>query len=443
MDKSALTRLRGEIETDLGWGDAAAWSTADYETLSDRIHERTGVQLSATTLKRVWGRIAYKSSPSPTTLDALASYAGHENWRTYANAPAEERSLDAPVAELPIVIKTPPYVSPAPTSDRSGKRPVVFALLAALALLLCFFYFRPAPATAPEKTVSAPPNPDDFTFFHHPVTEGLPNSVVFTYDAAAAPTDSVFIQQSWDRRRRVKVDRAGTIHTSIYHLPGYYRATLLVGDQEVKSRDLLITSNGWTVAAGQRDAPVYLDDVPDAATGSLSVDAQRLADLGLPLQPDPPTVYLGNVGEFNGVRTDDFRFTTRLRQTYGTGAAACRNSRVMLLLRNAAIIVPLSAPGCIAELSGYVGGQSLDGKTTDLSALGVMEDNWVDLAIVGHGELLSVYLNERLALQVESRDETRDILGLRYEFTGGGSVDFARLDGREGLVWEEDFGVGR
>ena len=286
-------------------------------------------------------------------------------------------------------------------------------------------------------------NPDDYTFLHRPVTEGLPNSVVFTYDATAAPTDSVFIQQSWDGRRRVRVSRAGKVHTSIYHLPGYYRATLRVGGQEVKSRELLIASNGWTVAAGQAEAPVYLNDIPNAATGSLSVDAEQLADLGLSLQPQAPTVYLCNVGEFNGVRTDDFRFTTRLRQTYGSGAAACRQSRVLLLLRNGALILPLSAPGCIAELSGYMGGQPLDGKTTDLSTLGVLDGGWVDLAIEGRGDLLNVYLNDHLALQIESRDEPRDILGLRYEFTGGGGVDFARLDSGQGLVWEESFGVGK
>jgi hypothetical protein len=34
-------------------------------------------------------------------------------------------------------------------------------------------------------------------------------------------------------------------------------------------------------------------------------------------------------------------------------------------------------------------------------------------------------------------------LGIRYEFTGGGAVDYLRLEGAGGEVWEEDFGLGK
>ena len=144
MDRPILARLLNDIEIELGWGSADTWSTADFDTLGDRIHERTGVQLSATTLKRVWGRIAYKSSPSPTTLDALASYLGYENWRTYANAPTAAISAEEPVAEPAVVIEPVP-VPPVTAQHRSSKRRLLFATLGVLAVLLGFYYFRMAP----------------------------------------------------------------------------------------------------------------------------------------------------------------------------------------------------------------------------------------------------------------------------------------------------------
>ena len=314
MDQAALARLLKEIETQLGWGSAAAWSTADFETLGERIHEGTGVQLSATTLKRVWGRVAYKSSPSPTTLDALANYQGHESWRAYAAASFPAPATDDQDVPLP----DPDHAQPMPKADRVSEPTttvpfwrsyLVLGVVLMLLALSCFYILNPAPAAAPTSAaLEAPVNPNDYTFLHRPVSEGLPNSVVFNYDATAAPVDSVYIQQSWDDSRRAKVDRAGKVHTSIYYLPGYYRATLRVGNRVVKSRELLITSNGWTVAAGDRDGPVYLDNLPNAATGSLSVEPSRLADLGLPLQPNPPTVYMGNVGQFNGLRYKIYRW---------------------------------------------------------------------------------------------------------------------------------------
>ena len=48
---------------------------------------------------------------------------------------------------------------------------------------------------------------DRATFSAAKVTgNDLPNTVVFTYDVTAVTADSFFIQQSWDRTRRVRVD---------------------------------------------------------------------------------------------------------------------------------------------------------------------------------------------------------------------------------------------
>ena len=449
MDNTTLHRLRTEIEAELGWGDAANWSTADFETLGDRIGERTGVQLSATTLKRVWGRVAYNSSPSPTTLDALATYLGYENWRAYHAAPKPPPTVvDQPAADGPAPPPPPLRAEPTPTSF-----PYRWLVAAVLGLGVIWWVSQrsrtapasqiTAPASAPIPPAAEELDPADYTFHHRPVTTGLPNSVVFTYDASAAPTDSVFIQQNWDERRRTAVSREGDVHTSLYYLPGYFRATLRVGDQEVRSREVLIPSEGWAVGIGVgREAPVYLPTAYKSSLGALAVAPDDVTALGLPLQPQPPVVWMSTVGDFDRVTTDDFRFSTRLRATYAEGAAACRSTRLLLLLRNSAIIIPLSSPGCIAELNLYAAGSYLDGASNDLSAFGVLEDDWVDLSIQGRGDLISIYLNDKLALQLESRDEPRDILGLRYEFSGGGAVDYARLEGNA-TVWEESFGVGK
>jgi hypothetical protein len=423
---ASLQRCLSDIETQLNWGPASGWSTTDFEALGDRIAEITGVHLSATTLKRVWGRVAYNSSPSSTTLDALARYTGHENWRARL---AGERPPVAEDAESESV-------------SRPNYRPWITGIAIMLVLFVGYLLIRPAPASAP-KIDKLTIDPADYTFHHRPVTTGLPNSVIFTYDARAAPVDSVVIQQDWDPSRRERVDQNGSVHTAIYYQPGYYRATLRVGDREVRSRELLIPSDGWTVAVAGDDVPVYLPEVYRQRNGSLAVSSAQISELGLALQPSPPTVWMSHVGEFEGVTTDDFLLDTRLQQTYGEGAAACRLTKVLLLLRNSAIILPLSSAGCVADIGVFAGGRMLGGRENDLSAFGVLDGDWVDLSVRGKGELLSVFINDELALQLESREEPRDILGIRYEFTGGGAVDYLRLEGAGGEVWEEDFGLGK
>ena len=385
------------------------WTNRDFEELSDRIASATGVTLSVTTLKRVWGRVSYASQPSTTTLDTLAQYAGHEHWRAYRS------QYEAPAEPVPAA---PP---PAPPTYRRR----TYLLLPLLLLVgLAFWWYRP------EDEPPAPPPVDaaDYYFDLQPVTSGVPNSVVFTYDASAAPTEEVYLQQSWDERRRERLSRSGTTHTSIYYLPGYYSAKLVVADQIVSEHELLIRSEGWLAAIESEPVPVYLPVEED----SLEVTVAELEALGIPLQPNPPTTVITRVGDLGGVYSNDFAFRTRFRQTYAAGAAACRHVEILLLLKNSAIIVPFSAPGCVAELRMYAGEQTFSGRDHDLSAFGVVNDGAVELACYGTDGLLTFHVNGREVYRVEHQEEVREIIGLRYLFAGTGAVEEVELGGGAG-----------
>src|SRR6185436_20572241 len=78
-----IGRCLAAIEKKLGWGDPANWSKGDFEKLSEIIQEKTGVTLSLTTLKRIWGKVKYDNNPTVTTLNTLAQFLGHENWRCF------------------------------------------------------------------------------------------------------------------------------------------------------------------------------------------------------------------------------------------------------------------------------------------------------------------------------------------------------------------------
>src|SRR5579864_1019892 len=71
------------IEEKLGWGGSYQWTNQDFDLLSEKIYEVTGVTLSQTTLKRIWGKVKYDSAPTVTTLNTLAKFIGFENWRDF------------------------------------------------------------------------------------------------------------------------------------------------------------------------------------------------------------------------------------------------------------------------------------------------------------------------------------------------------------------------
>jgi hypothetical protein len=71
------------IENKLNRGASADWTGYDFEKLSDEIQVVTGVLLSVTTLKRLWGRLKYGNTPTTTTLNTLAQFAGYKDWQQF------------------------------------------------------------------------------------------------------------------------------------------------------------------------------------------------------------------------------------------------------------------------------------------------------------------------------------------------------------------------
>lgn len=73
-----IDRLKQQIEAKVAWGGSAQWTHQDFDQLSERIWEATQTKLSATTLKRLWGKVSYRSQPATNTLDALAQFVGYD-----------------------------------------------------------------------------------------------------------------------------------------------------------------------------------------------------------------------------------------------------------------------------------------------------------------------------------------------------------------------------
>lgn len=426
-EEQLLKQCLTAIEAQLGWGPASGWSNQDFTDLSERILAKTEVQLSPTTLKRVWGRVAYRSSPSPTTLDALAVFLDYPNYRAFRQA-AETAA--------------PP---PHPKLRRKARNPLrlyayYLAPLGVLAWLI--YYFAPAPSIAPATAAPETPtetlNPNDYHFSFRPVTTGIPNSVIFNYNASAAPYDSVFLQQSWDGRRRAQIPRAGDTYTSIYYYPGFYNAKLLVGNQIVQHRDVFIRSDDWVAAVAQDPTPIYLPLDQVRQNGQLAITTKQLTNLDLPLEP-PPTTMLTTAGQLTGLFTNDFSFRTRLRHGYTAGSAACQHTQVTLLLKGSAIIIPLSQPGCVAELDLFANGQSVSGRDHDLSAFGAIGDTFLELAVTGKDNLLTFAVNGKDIYTLKTTDPVREIIGIRYAFAGTGAVEDVVFRDSGGVVWEEGF----
>ena len=97
----------------------------DYEYLSELIFEALHLQISATTLKRFWGKLDEAVVPRRSTLDILAQYVGAEDWTDFVDKTAPKAD-DAPSpTDTPDVPVTASSAEGSTETASAGKRPLL------------------------------------------------------------------------------------------------------------------------------------------------------------------------------------------------------------------------------------------------------------------------------------------------------------------------------
>jgi hypothetical protein len=422
-DELLLSKAKELIESKIGWGDSKDWTNQDFVALSEKIQEEISIPLSHVTLKRIWGKVKYESLPNTHTLNTLVQFVGYENWRAFKLQHGNG---------LP-----PPVSSPLPQADQVKLLPPresiyksIDVLAAMIILAGCIFTFVQASKFKL--------NPQDYSFSSKKVVSvGVPNSVIFDYDATKAPTDNVIIQQSWDSKLRTRVPKDQRQHTSIYYFPDFYKAKLIVGNQVVKEHELFIKSDGWLTAVDVSPVPVYFKKEEVIADGKLSLSVEKIKSQNIPMQPDIRTTIYGNVGDLGEIYTDKFIFETSVRNDYRQGSSVCQKTNIFLLADDAVTGIPLCAKGCISDIDFYFAGTHISGKKKDLSAFGTDFNNFVKVRVEsdkGHGK---VFLDDVLAYEIKV-DKRAKMIGIYFLFEGTGSVDYVKL-WNENASFEDQF----
>src|ERR1700743_2674960 len=144
MSASELKRLLTIIEQQLDWGDASTWQSKDFEILNQLIFEKTKISLSASTLRRLWGRVEYNHLPSGTTLDTLARFAGFENWRAFTKRNKDTLVLTA--SKEVISEEIPKQSTQTPAKKASWLFKTVLIVAGAIVVSLLGIYGKRKPA---------------------------------------------------------------------------------------------------------------------------------------------------------------------------------------------------------------------------------------------------------------------------------------------------------
>lgn len=459
-NETSIQRCRRLIEASLGWGDASSWSNEDFEELSEKIFTATSVRLSVSTLKRIWGKVRYDSSPTSATLNALARFAGYEGWRDFVvRTGANEVGMRTEAGEAggngdgyeAGMGRDEAGEDAGPEGPVSGgevgglprqvprhriRTGLLIVLCAAVMGLLSLFGSRlkQHPADKAARTGQGAPG---LSFDARKASDDLPNSVVFRYDASMLHPEKLMIQQSWDTTRREVVDPGSKEHTSLYYYPGFFTARLIADGQTMKMADVFIKTKGWKGIIEKDPLPIYLKDeeIRDRKDNGiknyngLQVSAATLQQkTGSPLF-NGTWVEFDNVRDFSDMPGDNFTFTATLRNTATVEQCLCRGVKIFLLGTYSAIIIPLADKGCIAGLNLLTGDGFIRGKDHDLSVFGCDFRQLQQLECLVKDHRLKIRLNKTQILDVAQSRSIGKIVGIRVAFEGPGEIREMHLDG--------------
>jgi hypothetical protein len=381
-----------EIETKLNWGNSSDWHNNVFTELSETIQNETGVLLSVTTLKRIWGKVNYDNAPSISTLNTLSQFIDYKNWRDFKASSIEVSHTIA---------------KPKKTSHINTFKILKIGIVLLLFALVMNFAFKDSEKTIDGSTIK---------FKSKSVTQTIPNSVVFDFNLNSVTSDSIYIQQFWDPTKTIKINTDQKQATGIYYYPGYFRAKLLVDGKIIKEHDLFIKSNGWLGTIDYEPVPKYIYDI-DSLKFSNEIANEIINN------EKPVTSTFHFIDELKGLSGDNFSLNAKLKTVYNDKWAVCQKVSIIVVGTKSALIIPFSLMGCSSDLNGMLSDTDLNGKTEDLSSLAIDLSEFRDIKIEVIEKAVNVFVEGKMVFSKTYKESIGNIAGIRYKFLGVGNVE--------------------
>lgn len=399
-----------------GFTDGENMMQRDLQFLCEQIEVETGVLISLSTIKRLLNG-QFSRIPQIATLDAITKTLGYQNWQHY-------KSSFIPKSKTTV-------------SKKHGPGYSKFVYAGCCLLLIAFIFFSLIKHGA---TGIAGTNKASFSFIK---TDGnnLPNTVVFNYDVAKVVADSFFIQQSWDKNKKVKIDKNSHTLTDIYYEPGFHEAKLIANDQIIKTVDVSIPTDRWFFYGKEKlfgGLPKYFPSANGISNGALQLTVANILKGKMDIQKDNMYLQVYFPSKING-NSDNFVLKFRIKVNQ-VNDGLCPFFVSEVFCQHSFMYFSSTLKGCTGQLSMEFSEKHLSGKTNDLAAFGSDIKSWQNVELVVKNKAVSIKINDRQVFSTSYQESCGAIKGIGFISNGLCAVDFVDLTGLNGEpIYSNDF----
>lgn len=415
-----------ELCKKMGFSDSQKLVQRDIEFLCASIESQTRVLISMSTMKRLLNG-QFSRLPQVATLNAIANFLGYPHWQAFKMRQiTEEKSI------TPAVYKATPK-----RGNRFLVTKVFFFGILLLIIVASVAFFK--------RENSGVRNGNKAEFSAYKMTNNdIPNSVLFKYNIDAVDADSFFIQQSWDKNRKVRISKKKYTLTDIYYEPGYHTAKLIANDEIIKTQDVSIPTDRWFLYAKGKttnNKPEYIRSDNLIANGLFGLTEADLTKNGIVPEKEITYLYTYFPSKIE-VSSDNCILKAKLRMK-SVVSNFCPYIMIEIFCQKYFMYFKDTPKGCSSELNMQFGENFISGKQTDLSLLGYDVTTWMDAELTIKNKQVNIKINGAQVFSTKYENSGGLITGLGFISNGLCEIDAVELKGLNGkVVYQNDFNSG-
>lgn len=411
------------------------WINGDYIKLSGKLSRHTEVYISASTLKRIFGKLKTSGRyyPQKATRDALANYTGFTDWETFIQkhprpAKHEEGKLN-PSVNSPI--------EPSFPKNSNNSRKLIRWLLLIILLVACGIVFWQLQKKDKEVILQSG---EAKLICNNPEGES-PHSAVFKLQLQAGFSASTekFTIDFGDGHFERKI-LPGFLVTHYYEVPGRYYAVLKYNSLGLDTIPIYLKTNGWSATATiQHDTTrVYPINGILFKSGNILVTPNELLHAGVDTNRTF-FVHFANTKPL-AISGDDFELSTKVTTSLPRPGIRCSQVNITLYGEKSDHVVVIIKPGCVSWAYLRFSEIFKDGEREDLGSLGtdLTKGGKIKLQVIN--KKVKIWVNDKMVHQNKYEIPLGKLYGIKFTFAGIGMInEFYLTDLKSGKLFFDGF----
>jgi hypothetical protein len=284
-------------------------------------------------------------------------------------------------------------------------------------------------------------NPEAVFSVQKIVSQDVPANVIFNYDIDHIKGDSFFIQPSWNKKMRIKIEKNSHTQTETYYEPGYHTAKLICDNKVLKQVQVHITTKGWVGYSKVNFSdpyPQYFQNKTLVRDNALGLNLSGLQANGIEISKEK-IYYYACFPDSLELNSDNFTLNARVRMD-PVKPTLCPWIISEVYSQNSFFFFLGTTPGCTGEAKALFSDKFLDGKKTDLSSLGFDVRSWKNVRIDVKKWIVKISVDEKEVFTTSYKRTGGLIQGMGFGSNGLCEVDYVQLSDSLGkVVYRNDF----